>query len=64
MTVKDIVRLSAIYLNMENVVKYLDGGEDNDALNGVNTLTVCANIVLNELACTYIPMIKTEPKSA
>jgi hypothetical protein len=61
MTVKDIVRLSAIYLNMENVVKYLDGGEDNDALGAVNTLTVCANIVVNELACTYIPMIKTEP---
>lgn len=60
MTVKDIVRLSAIYLNMENVIKYLEDGDNNDALGAVNTLTVCANLVINELACSYIPMLKTE----
>ncbi len=64
MTVKDIIRLSAIYLNKENVVDYLDGGADNDALSAVNTLTVCANVVINELVTSYISMIIKERSPA
>ncbi len=60
MTVKEIVRLSAIYLNKENVVRYIDDGVDNDALSAVNTLTVCANIIINEIATSFVPMTTRE----
>ncbi len=63
MTVKEIVRLSAVYLNKENVVKYLDGGADNDALSTVNTLTICANVIINEIASSYINMVTREQVS-
>lgn len=60
MTIKDVIRLSAIYLNKENVIKYLDGGDDNDALYAVNSLTVCANVVINEVATLYAHMTVRE----
>ncbi len=64
MTIKDIVRLSAVYLNRDSVVEYLDGGEDVGALYAVNTLVTCANVVINELATTYINMTVTDKVNA
>ncbi|MBE7087726.1 MAG: hypothetical protein E7369_05460 [Clostridiales bacterium] len=59
MTVQDVVKLSATYLDKENVLNYLEGKGEGSPTE-VNSLTVCANVVINELACTYIPMIKSE----
>ena len=63
MKVKDIVKNAAVYLGLEKVVSYIENGEyssDSNALTATDTLTRCANLVINELACTYFPMKKTE----
>ncbi|MBP5467330.1 MAG: hypothetical protein J6Y43_07210 [Clostridia bacterium] len=62
MTVKDIIKATAVFLGRERVLNYLETGEnsDTDVYSCVNTLTRCANIVINELVCTYIPMKKKE----
>ena len=63
MKLKDIVKHAAVYLGLEKVIGYVESGsysDDGDALTGVDVLTRCANLVLNELACAYVPMIKTE----
>ena len=59
MTVQDVVKLSATYLDKEDVLNYLEKEQEGSPAE-VNTLTVCANVVINELACSYLPMIKTE----
>ena len=63
MKIKDIVKHAAVYLGLEKVVRYIENGEfsgDGNALSEVDTLTRCANLVINELACSYIPVIKRE----
>ncbi len=71
MTIKEIVKLSATYLGLYDVLTLLaktDGtggisGGDEAGVKETNLLTLCANIIVNELACTYFPMIKTETKN-
>ena len=63
MNLKDVIKLSAVYLGRENVLKYLDGnlGSSHDVvMSQVDTLTRCANVVISELASTFIPLIKRE----
>lgn len=62
MTVKDIIKKTAVFLGRERVLAFLETGEttDTDVYACINTLTRCANIVINELACTYISMKKKE----
>ena len=62
MKLKDVIKLSAVYLGRENVVNYLENlkTEDDTVLYAVDTLTRCANITVSELASTFIPMIKKE----
>ena len=63
MKLKDIVKYAAVYLGLEKVVSYIESGaysSDSNALYSTDTLTRCANLVINELACTYFPMRKTE----
>lgn len=61
MTVKEIIKTSATLLGREEVVKYIDGGQgDADTLSKVNVLTRLINLVINELAGSFIPMIKSE----
>ena len=64
MKLKDVVKLSAIYLGREGVVNYLDsngvGTYSGDVISDVDTLTRCANMVVSELACSYIPLKSKE----
>lgn len=63
MKLKDIVKCAAVYLGLEKVVSYIESGaysSDSDALYSTDTLTRCANLVINELACAYFPVKKTE----
>lgn len=63
MKLKDIVKHAAVFLGLEKVVAYIENGtysEDSNALYSTDVLTRCANLVINELACSYFPMKKTE----
>lgn len=63
MKLKDIAKHAALYLGLEKAVGYIENGayeEDGDALSTVDLLTRCSNLVLNELAGVFIPMVKTE----
>jgi hypothetical protein len=63
MIIKDVIKLSATFLGRENVVRYLETEEQTSDLNllaTVDTLTRCANLVINELAVSYVPMLKKE----
>ncbi len=63
MTIKDIVKLCAVYLNKEDLLKD-EQFLSNQALRETNVLTVCANVVISELACSYLPLIKSEKVTA
>ena len=63
MTVKEIIKTSATLLGREDVVNYITGDlktPDDSTLYTVDALVRCLNLVVNELACTYIPMKKTQ----
>ena len=64
MTVKEIIKNTAAMIGREDVIKYLEEGEKasigKDTLASVDILTRLLNLVVNELACSYIPMIKAE----
>ena len=63
MKVKDIVRTCALLLNREDVVGYLDGDsykKTADTENTVNVLVDLVNLVISELASTYVPAIYSE----
>ena len=64
MKIKDIIKISACFLGLEDVISYLESdGEDNlseGAVNKVSVMTTLANLVIDELSATYIPMYKTE----
>ncbi len=62
MKVKDVIKISATHLNMPTIVKYCnDGGTiDNELLKEVEKLTLLTNLVVTELAETYIPAVKLE----
>lgn len=61
MNIKDVIKTSALLLNREDVVNYLNLGQgDLETLSTVNKLTSLVNLVISELASTYVPMIKVE----
>ncbi len=63
MTVKDVVKISATFLGREKILEYLNGKtQDVDAitLSELDTLTRLTNLVVYELACTFLPMVKVE----
>ena len=69
MSIKEIIRITALLLGRENVINYLDGNYNEeqvgaDCFRTVNTLTDLANLVINELCATYIPMVKVEDVKA
>lgn len=67
MTVKEIVKTAASLLSREDVVGYLSGETDaagEDTLPTINTLVTLINLVISELAGTYIPMVKREEVNA
>lgn len=61
MYIKDILKASALLLGKENVLTYLNGDQSNlSTLVTINNMTSLANLVISELASTYIPMVKKE----
>ena len=66
MTIKDVIKISATPLGEKRVLDYLDGRSEGDGetLTKVDNLTRCANLVISELAFTYVKMYKTERVSA
>lgn len=68
MTIKDVLKITATYLGRERVLTALDqmqnNGEETDGLSVINDLTRLANLVINELSLSYIPMEKTEKVTA
>ncbi len=67
MLVKDIIKNSATLIGREDVVSYLDGEEENASETTVNTVDVMVrllNLVVNELAGSFIPLIVRESVSA
>ncbi len=69
MTIKDIIKISATYLGDEEVIAYLNevtdtndisDASDNSTLSLIDTYTRCANVVISELATSFVPMIKEE----
>lgn len=59
MEVKEIIKLSAEFLNMKNIVDYLSGSleasEDMD--NDINNFLLAVNMVNNNIASSYIDLI-------
>ncbi len=65
MSIKEILKNAALLLGRDNVIDYCNGVTVNDdTLRTVNNMTGLINLVLSELACTYIPMVKRETVSA
>lgn len=67
MKIKDVIKLSATYLNREEILSYLEGNAndvDENLLIQIDTFTRCANVVISELASTYLPLIKNEEFTA
>ena len=63
MTIKQIIKTTAVYLGRDDIIAYLDGelfDTPEDVLkeleHEVNSLTKCANLVINQLATEYVPL--------
>lgn len=68
MKLKDVLLTTSMYLGREDVICYLQNPNDtldnNNTLSLVDSLTRCANLVINELATTYLPLVKEEQMMA
>lgn len=61
MQIKEIIKIAAIMLDRKEIVDYLDGKTQNasqEVLDKVNTMIELTNLVINELACSFVPMVK------
>ena len=59
MTVKDVVKVQAMLLGMEEVVDYVSGKvsvTDSATKEATDIMCRCVNLTISELAGTYIPM--------
>ena len=67
MTIKEIIKNSATMLGREDIVKCIELNVDYQTQvlkDSVSTLTKLANLVINELACSFVPMSTVEEKTA
>ena len=62
MKIKDVIKITAALLGREDVTLYLSssGEAKESTLSAVNLMTTLANLVINELAGSYIPILKSE----
>ena len=63
MSIKEIIKITATVIGREDVVEYLEGKVQTPSQEVVDTVEVMvrlANLVINELACSFIPMKKVE----
>ena len=67
MTIKEIIKNTATMIGREDIVKCVEENADfqTQALkDSVNSLVKLANLVINELACSFVPMNTVEKISA
>ena len=63
MTIKDIIKTAAVFLNLTDVSDYLTDNTANPSsttLGSVDSLTRLSNLVISELAASYMPMTFAE----
>ena len=63
MTVKDIVKSACVLLGREDIAEYLNGKTENigaETIPALSIMVALTNLVIGELAGTFIPMSKTE----
>ena len=63
MTIKDIVKTAAVFLNLTDVTTYLESNSvtpSQTTLTAVDSLTRLSNLVVVELAASYVPMTCSE----
>ncbi len=63
MTIREIIRTASVLLDRTDVVNYLDesiSDPSNETLQAIDTLKELANLVIKELAESYIPAVKVE----
>lgn len=61
MTVKEILDIACTFVNRLDVKDYFSNGNgDEEAVKGGEVFIDLLNVVINELACTYVPMITSE----
>ena len=68
MTIKDIIKTAAVFLNLTDVMEYLDDETETPTaavLEKTDVLTRLANLTVSELAASYAPMtFKEEVETA
>jgi hypothetical protein len=64
MKIKDVVKLTALMLGREDVVGYLESDGQltagEDTLSTIDTMTKLVNLVISELATSYVPLTCSE----
>ena len=63
MQIKDIIKMAALMSNRKEIIDYIDGNTQNvgvETPTQVDNMVGLTNLVINELATTYIPMVKTK----
>ncbi len=63
MQIKEVIKIAALMLNRKEIIDYVDGDTENvgvEVVNLVDIMTGLTNLVINELACSYIPMMKSD----
>lgn len=64
MTVKEILDVACTFVNRLDVKEYFSSGEgEEQAVKDGGIFIDLLNVVVNELACTYVPMITSEDVS-
>lgn len=67
MTIKDIIKTAAVYLNLTDVISYLDGTDATPSsitLSKTDLLTRLSNLTILELAASYVPITFSETVTA
>ncbi len=67
MTYKDCIKVASLYLDESNLYDYINGVTtmcDEDTQRKIRYLCSCIDVIVNEIACEYFPIKKTEKVTA
>ena len=67
MQIKEIIKIAAIMLDRKEIVDYLDGKTQSvsqEITNQINTMVELTNLVIDELARSFVPMVKIKEVNA
>lgn len=63
MTVKEVIKIASTLTGREDIVAYVDGKSDTpnkQTLDDTEVMTRLVNLVVNELACSFIPLVNSQ----